>query len=195
MIAHGSNGLELMQFRSGTRLACQVFVVPHAMTRTLPLLALAALFASACVDAPITPAQVSSDGQLHVESALNTPTAQQTRTAAAPQVSGLLAVEHEGPVEDLSAFPAETSEVHLHIRADGLTESRPVTFVWTYQPTEGDPVRDETAGLLEPHATLQLAASRQIDPEMMGTWSVAVYGVAAMGPAPLLFERSFTVGA
>lgn len=165
------------------------------MTRTPALLALAALFASACVDAPITPAQVSSDGQLHVESAMSTPSAQQTRTAETLQVSGLLAVEHEGPVEDLSVFSAETTEVHLHIRADKLTESRPVTFVWTYVPSEGEPVRDETAGLLEPHATLQLAASRQIDPEMMGAWTVEVYGVAAMGPAPLLFERSFTVGA
>ena len=83
--------------------------------------------------------------------------------------------------------------IHLHLRADDLTEPRPITFVWIH----GDD-RRETMGFLQPSETISLAASlplaRLATPvpalaeqpfiPVAGAWKVEVYSAET-----LVFER------
>ena len=186
------------------------------MVRT-PLIAAAALalFSTvACADAPITAADLQADGQLrqrsssqqsvHASSDTNRPKAQRAEHL---QVTGLLAAQAEGPLEDANRFSVEGEAIYLHLRADDLSEPRPVTFVWIH----GDE-RRETMGFLQPVETIALAASVALDrplqrPEVdepvparnefdpianVGSWTVQVYSTDANGRS-LVFEREFEV--
>jgi len=188
-----------------------------------PLLAAAALalFSTvACADAPITAADLQADGQLrqrtssqqsvHASSETNRPKAQRAEHL---QVTGLLAAQADGPLEDANRFSVEGEAIYLHLRADGLSEPRPVTFVWSH----GDE-RRETMGFLQPVETIALAASvgldrplqrleadleasprgsargqDEFDPlTLVGGWTVQVYSTDANGRS-LVFEREFEV--
>ncbi|HEY8377925.1 MAG TPA: hypothetical protein VIK91_15620, partial [Nannocystis sp.] len=89
---------------------------------------------------------------------------------------------------DAAAFPAEAGAVYLHLRADGLVEPRPVTFVWTYGET-----REEVPGVLAPTTTLALAASHPIGPDQRGRWKVEVFTRDGSEPTKPLFSREFEV--
>lgn len=190
------------------------------MVRT-PLLAAAALAllsTVACADAPITAADLQADGQLrqrsssqqsvHASSNTNRPKAQRAEHL---QVTGLLAAQAEGPLEDANRFSVEGEAIYLHLRADDLSEPRPVTFVWLHGEE-----RRETMGFLQPVETIALAASVPLDrplqrleveeasarqparePEFdpianVGSWTVQVYSTDANGRS-LVFEREFEV--
>ncbi len=165
--------------------------------RTTSLFAVALLaLSAACADAPITAADLQADGQLRAR-----PSAEQNSFAtAAPRVaatlkaehlsvSGLLAAQAEGPLQDSTRFASEVEAIHLHLRADELAEPRPVTFVWIH----GD-LRRETMGFLQPSETLSLAASLPLRTEegepidALGAWKVEVYASDS-----LLFEREFEI--
>lgn len=147
------------------------------------------LLAAGCVDAPITPEHILPDGQLRADFEQAAFAAQPTPAIGrAVQVAAVLAAQANGPLEDAAAFPAETGAVHLHIRADGLVEPRPVTFVWTH----GD-VREEVPGVLAPTTTLALAASHPLVPEERGRWKVEVFTAPGNEPAQQLFVREFEV--
>lgn len=154
--------------------------------------------ATGCVDAPIQPAHLTPDGQLR---AANTPM-EQSALALAPgagvgvahqtivTVTAVLAAQPGGALEDTDIFPHDVGEVHLHLRADGLTETRPVTFVWTHENNH----RDVMSGVLAPSGALTRVSSRSITPEQAGLWRVEVYEEAIPGgPAKLLFAREFRV--
>jgi hypothetical protein len=176
------------------------------------------VFTAACADAPITAADVQADGQLrqqqadsqqsvHAATETNRPKA---RVAERLQVTGLVAAQADGPLEDATRFALDSESIYLHLRADGLTQPRPVTFVWLH----GDQ-RRETMGFLQPSETLSLAASlplarfveegmavalpnqlaEQTEPDPLaqaGVWKVEVYGADPSGPN-LVFEREFEV--
>lgn len=175
---------------------------------------LSGLFTAACADAPITAADLQADGQLreqqadsqqsvHAASETNRPKAQ---VAERLQVTGLVAAQADGPLEDATRFALDSESIYLHLRADGLTQPRPVTFVWLH----GDQ-RRETMGFLQPSETLSLAASlplaryveeamavtppaEQVEPDPLaqtGVWKVEVYG--ADSSRNLVFEREFEV--
>jgi hypothetical protein len=163
--------------------ACQVFDV-----RTL-LAFLSVLSLPACVDAPITEAHMTPDGQLASFGPQSPFAALPSGTQGrAVQVTAVLATQADGPLEDAAMFPAEAGTVHLHLRADSLMEPRPVTFVWTHEGT-----LDEVPGVLAPTPTLKLAASHLLGPDQTGKWEVEVYGFDVAGGRELLFRREFQV--
>ena len=154
---------------------------------------LAALSVVACVDAPITEAHLTPDGQLRTNPEQSSFSARpQVSAGQAVQVAAVLAAQSDGPLEDAAEFTADVGAVHLHLRADSLMESRPVTFVWTHAGT-----REEVSGVLAPTTTLTLAASHPIAPDapdQKGRWEVEVYSAdAAGGAGELLFRREFQV--
>jgi hypothetical protein len=139
-----------------------------------PLIAAALLLVAACTaacaDAPITAADLQADGQLReTSSQQSVHSASESNQAPAQRaehlrVTGLLAVEAEGPLEDATRFALDTEVIYLHLRADELTEPRPVTFVWTHSTGTGDgeervEERRETMGFLQPSQTVSVAAS------------------------------------
>jgi hypothetical protein len=163
--------------------ACQVFDV-----RTL-LALVSALCLPACVDAPITEAHMTPDGQLAALGPQSPFAAQPSGTQGqAVQVAAVLATQADGPLEDAAVFPAEAGAVHLHLRADSLMEPRPVTYVWTHAG-----LRDEVPGVLAPTPTLRLAASHPLGADQRGLWEVEVYGSDPSGGRELLFRREFQV--
>jgi hypothetical protein len=199
--------------------------------RTPGLIAAALLLAgftasAACADAPITAADLQADGQLrkhesssqqsvHAASDTHRPKAQ---LAERLRVTGLVAAQADGPLEDATRFSLETEGIHLHLRADNLTQPRPVTFVWLHGEQ-----RRETMGFLQPSETISLVASLPLaryveegveegfapqlgepDPEqapedgevdplaLAGGWKVEVYSTDATGRS-LVFEREFEI--
>lgn len=152
--------------------------------------ALAALIAG-CADAPITPAHLEENGELRADlqqSLFKTPErAQERQTARSLQLTGVLAGEAEGALEDRTVFDAGPT-VFLHLRADRLEEPRPVRYVWS----RGEQ-REETMGFLMPSPTLALAASRRFADEDAGRWRVEVWALSPFGTDPLVFEREFDV--
>ncbi|NVB37752.1 hypothetical protein G6O69_07900 [Pseudenhygromyxa sp. WMMC2535] len=178
-------------------------------TSLIAVAALGLLSTLACADAPITAADLQADGQLrpssqqsvhHASSEANRPKAQRAERL---RVTGLLAPQSQGALEDSTRFSVEGEAIYLHLRADDLTEPRPVTFVWTH----GDE-RRETMGFLQPAETLAPAASLLLDQPLAregeqdtkdfdplahaGAWSVEVYSTDANGRS-LVFERTFEV--
>lgn len=181
------------------------------------LIAVAALLLSAaCADAPITAADLQADGQLRQTSAQQQQSIHATSEVPRPQraerlgVTGLLAAQADGPLEDAARFSLGSEAVYLHLRADDLSEPRPVTFVWVHGEQ-----RRETMGFLQPAETIALAASFPLarylsgelgglgefagadaDPAdrlvLIGEWQVQVYSADANG-RNLLFERDFEI--
>ncbi len=194
------------------------------MRTTLPAAA-ALVFSVACADAPITAADIQADGQLRPSAA---PQGSQSVLAASEQqpkaqraehlrVTGLLAGQAEGALADATRFSSEGEAIYLHLRADELSEPRPVTFVWThaYVDAAGGIAehRRETMGFLQPTEIIDLAASLPLaryaeaaeqaaklaakgeDVEVIpvaGEWTVEVYSTDANGRS-LVFERDFEV--
>lgn len=188
--------------------------------RFSPLAALALLFTAACADAPITAADIQANGQLRQTVA----TSQQSVHAASEQpkaqraehlrVTGLLATQADGPLEDATRFSLANEAIHLHLRADDLSEPRPVTYVWIHSGESGEH-RRETMGFLQPAETLSLAASlplaryldnefeieglpaAELDGEALGKWASGAWKVEVYSTDPhgrsLLFERDFEV--
>lgn len=184
------------------------------MRNFLIVAALASL--AACADAPITAADLQADGQLrqgassqqsiHAASETNR---QAIQTAEQLRVTGLLAPQAEGALEDATRFSLEAESIYLHLRADDLDEPRPVTFVWTHGEQ-----RRETMGFLQPRETISLAASLPLvefveaaeaaaalaaksedapaPPVLTGAWTVEVYSTDQNGRS-LVFERDFEV--
>lgn len=181
--------------------------------RTTLFAAALLLATAACADAPITAADLQADGSLreqagsqqsvHAASDTNRPKAQ---LAEHLRVTGLLAAQADGPLEDTTRFSLDSESIHLHLRADGLAEPRPVTFVWLH----GDQ-RRETLGFLQPSETISPVASLPLaryvedqdlsqdpagdgpDPAALtGGWKVEVYSTDANGRS-LVFEREFEV--
>lgn len=180
--------------------------------RHSPLAVLALLFTAACADAPITAADIQADGQLRQTASASqsvhsaTDFGPQSQRASHLRVTGLLAAQAEGPLEDATRFSLESEAIYLHLRADDLSEPRPVTFVWTHSGAWGE-IRRETMGFLQPAETISLAASlplvRYLEHEAAdelaedgsvaaGPWKVEVYSADPSGPN-LLFERDFEV--
>jgi hypothetical protein len=191
--------------------------------RTLPALLAAAfiLMSAGCADAPITAADLQDDGQLREQvdqqrvhaasSSIHQPPAR-AQIAEHLRVTGLVAAEADGPLEDATRFSLDSVAIHLHLRADGLDEPRPVTFVWLH----GDQ-RRETLGFLQPSETISPVASLPLaryleegfaaalptlpttppDPaalaaSLAGPWKVEVYSTDANGRS-LVFEREFEI--
>ncbi|MFO7567224.1 MAG: hypothetical protein R6X02_31555 [Enhygromyxa sp.] len=168
-----------------------------------------------CADAPITAADIQADGQLRQTAAASQ---QSVHAASEPErqqaehlrVTGLLATAADGPLEDAARFSLTSEAIYLHLRADGLSEPRPVTFVWTHDGDWGEH-RRETMGFLQPAETISLAASlplaKYADPEAAvelvseavlaepwtatGEWKVEVYSTDT--GRNLVFERVFEV--
>jgi hypothetical protein len=197
----------------------------NGAVRTLHIaaaLAVVGLLGAGCADAPITAADLQDDGQLRVQadqqqsvhaSSSHRPKAQ---LAEHLRVTGLVAAEAQGPLEDATRFSLDSPAIHLHLRADGLDEPRPVTFVWLH----GDQ-RRETMGFLQPSETISPVASLplaryveegfaqpstpasapalseavevELDPAVLaGPWKVEVYSTDANGRS-LVFEREFEI--
>jgi hypothetical protein len=171
----------------------------------LPALGFGLLLATtACADAPITAADLQSNGELlqgtqNVHSTANR--AEPTQRAEYLHVTGLLAAQADGPLEDATRFSAEVEAIHLHLRADDISEPRPVTFVWTH----GELTR-ETLGFLQPAETLSLSASLPLVPSepnqrdaeplpVAGAWKVEVFSTipGLAQSRSLLFEREFEI--
>jgi hypothetical protein len=172
------------------------------------------LLTAGCADAPITAADLQDDGQLREQadrqqsvhaSIVHQPKARPTQVAEHLRVTGLVAAQAEGPLEDATRFSLDSVAIHLHLRADGLDEPRPVTFVWLH----GDQ-RRETLGFLQPSETISPVASLPLarfveegfyadpssalaDPSVLtGPWKVEVYSTDANGRS-LVFEREFEI--
>jgi hypothetical protein len=186
------------------------------------------LMSVGCADAPITAADLQDDGQLreqadrhsvHASSSIHQPPAR-AQVAEHLRVTGLVAAEADGPLEDATRFSLDSEAIHLHLRADGLDEPRPVTFVWLH----GDQ-RRETLGFLQPSETISPVASLplaryleggveggfapaavagpDIEPNpaqlpeslaqsLAGPWKVEVYSTDASGRS-LVFAREFEI--
>ena len=183
------------------------------MRTFLIVAALASL--AACADAPITAADLQADGQLreHTMSSQQSNFAasetSQTQTAEQLRVTGMLAPQAEGALEDATRFSLEAESIYLHLRADGLDQPRPVTYVWTHGEQ-----RRETMGFLQPKETISLAASLPLAdfveaaeeaaalaaksedapeaPILTGSWTVEVYSTSQNGRS-LVFERDFEI--
>lgn len=129
--------------------------------------AAALLLIAACADAPITAADIQADGQLRQSSSQQSVHATsepepKAQRAEHLRVTGLLAGEADGPLEDATRFSVDNEAIYLHLRADDLSEPRPVTFVWTHefeQAGESGEHRRETMGFLQPAETISLSAS------------------------------------
>ncbi len=147
---------------------------------------------SGCVDAPITPDQLESDGMLRSGGRAQAAFSAQERAVVQPvvQVSAVLAAEAEGALEDRSEFSADVTEVHLHLRADGLLAPRPVVYRWTH-----DDVSVLIPGMLAPTGALTLASSSEISPDQVGKWEVEVLTepLAPGEPPQVLVHREFEV--
>lgn len=173
-----------------------------------------AFLLAACADAPITAADLQADGQLreqagsqqsvHAATDVNQPKSQ---VAERLRVTGLVAAQAAGPLEDATRFSLDSESIHLHLRADGLTEPRPVTFVWIHGEQ-----RRETMGFLQPAETispvaslplaryveegfapLEVDAKAEPDPTALtGDWKVEVYSTESTGRS-LVFEREFEI--
>jgi hypothetical protein len=187
--------------------------------RTLLIAAAFILMSAGCADAPITAADLQDDGQLreqqadqqsvHAASSIHRPSAR-AQVAEHLRVTGLVAAEADGPLEDATRFSLDSAAIHLHLRADGLDEPRPVTFVWLH----GDQ-RRETLGFLQPSETISPVASlplaryleegfavpqtAELEPDpaalaasLAGPWKVEVYSTDANGRS-LVFEREFEI--
>ncbi len=99
--------------------------------RYAPLFAIALFSLAACADAPITAADIQGDGQLRerpnreqsvlAASETRRPQPQKAQTLA---VTGVLAAQHEGALEDATRFSTEFEAIHLHLRANEI--ERPV---------------------------------------------------------------------
>lgn len=166
--------------------------------------ALLVLALGACADAPITAADLQSNGELrqgtqHVHALDVTAATQQAQLATHQSVTGVIAAQADGPLEDATRFSDEMPAIHLHLRAEDIAEPRPVIFVWTH----GEQIR-ETLGFLQPSETLRLAASlpleapagaretEQLSPT--GTWTVEVFSAGPTAQShSLLFEREFEI--
>lgn len=120
------------------------------------------LMSAGCADAPITAADLQDDGQLreqadqqsvHASSSIHQPPTR-AQVAEHLRVTGLVAAEADGPLEDATRFSIDSEAIHLHLRADGLDEPRPVTFVWLHGEQ-----RRETMGFLQPSETISPVAS------------------------------------
>lgn len=181
------------------------------------------LMSVGCADAPITADDLQDDGQLREQvdqqralasSSIHHSPAR-AQIAEHLRVTGLVAAEAEGPLEDATRFSLDSVAIHLHLRADGLDEPRPVTFVWLH----GDQ-RRETLGFLQPSETISPVASLplaryveegfspvsstgtaatvgnpEIEPNpaaLAGPWKVEVYSTDANGRS-LVFEREFEI--
>jgi hypothetical protein len=185
------------------------------------------LLSVGCADAPITADDLQDDGQLREQvdqqralasSSIHHSPAQ-AQIAEHLRVTGLVAAEADGPLEDATRFSLDSVAIHLHLRADGLDEPRPVTFVWLH----GDQ-RRETLGFLQPSETISPVASLPLaryveegfspvsstgaaatvaspenepDPaalaaSLAGPWKVEVYSTDANGRS-LVFEREFEI--
>jgi hypothetical protein len=157
---------------------------------------LVALCVGGCVDAPITQDQLEANGELKGgpaplanlgQVAFATHARPMAQTAA--RMSAVLAAQPSGPLQDASAFTTDVGMVHLHLRADGLAEARPVTARWTHAG-----VAVAFPAELSPSGALSLTSSMPILPDQAGKWRVEVLAAAnADGDAPLLFEREFEV--
>jgi hypothetical protein len=146
---------------------------------------------NACVDAPITPDQLEPNGELRAASlgqvAFSTHSRPSPQTAA--RVSAVLAAQPSGPLQDAGVFGGDVGMVHLHLRADGLSDDRPVTVRWTH-----DGVALALPAELSQTGAMSLASSIPITPERTGKWRVEVLGIPADGTEPpVLFEREFEV--
>lgn len=147
-----------------------------------------------CVDAPITADQLEADGRLRSGGAKHEQAAfsadERGELQAVVQVSAVLAAQAEGALEDRNEFPAEVGTVHLHLRADGLLEPRPVVYRWTH-----DDLSVMVPGMLAPSDSLSLGTSFDIDPELAGHWEVEVLSRPEHpGDEPrVLFQREFEV--
>ncbi len=160
------------------------------MRKPLLIIALSGLL-SACVDAPLQPAHLAADGQLHglmpMEHAI--PASASTTPRRVVSFNAVVAAQKQGALEDAVVFPHEIGEVHLHVRADGLDSVRPVTFVWIH-----DDVREEQEGVLAPASALARVASRKIAADQTGWWRVEVYAEPdEAGTRELLVKREFQV--
>jgi hypothetical protein len=168
----------------------------QAPVRISPLAVIALVLTAACADAPITAADIQADGQLRSHSLSHAASvdAPKTQRAEHLRVTGLLAAQADGPLEDATRFSLDSESIYLHLRADDLSEPRPVTFVWIH----GDH-RRETMGFLQPSETISLAASLPLLPTesptdtadewvATGAWKVEVYSTD-----DLVFEREFEV--
>ncbi len=183
------------------------------------LIAAAALtLIAACADAPITAADIQADGQLrqvNSQQSVHATSEQAPKAQRAEhlRVTGLLANQADGPLEDATRFSTDGEAIYLHLRADDLSEPRPVTFVWTHNGEWGEH-RRETMGFLQPAETISLAASLPlaryveaeaelvVDPETgalpegavltAGEWKLEVFSTDASGRS-LVFERDFEV--
>jgi hypothetical protein len=167
----------------------------QAPVRISPFAVIALVLTAACADAPITAADIQADGQLRSHSLSHAASVDGPKTQRAEhlRVTGLLAAQAEGPLEDATRFSLDSESIYLHLRADDLSEPRPVTFVWIH----GDH-RRETMGFLQPSETISLAASLPLLPSdprdpaddwvATGEWKVEVYSTD-----DLVFERKFEV--
>lgn len=145
------------------------------------------------MDAPITSDQLEADGRLrvggsHHQAAFEAEERDQTR--AVIQVSAVLAAQADGPLEDRNEFSGDVGSVHLHLRADGLLEPRPVVYRWTH-----DDLSVLVPGILAPSDSLSLGTSLDIDPELTGHWQVEVLSRPEQPDEPprVLFHREFEV--
>lgn len=170
------------------------------------LAAFLVLALGACADAPITAADLQSNGELrqgtqHVHAVDATAA---TQHATHQSVTGVIAAQADGPLEDATRFSDATPAIHLHLRAEDIAEPRPVIFVWTHVTGEPDEQVRETLGFLQPSETLRLAASLPLElppaardseqVSMTGTWKVEVFSAGATPQSrSLLFEREFEV--
>src|SRR5690606_3897217 len=104
-----------------------------ALRPFLLLLTLLEPLVGICAD-PLTPAHLEADGQLHAVPMEQGAFAArpQEQSQAAIQMTAVLATQAEGPLADAATFPADVGAVFLHLRADRLATTRPVTFVWTH---------------------------------------------------------------
>jgi hypothetical protein len=184
--------------------------------RIPPIAVTALLLTAACADAPITAADIQADGQLRQtatasQQSVHAATEPKAQRAEHLRVTGLLATAADGPLEDAARFSLDSEAIYLHLRADGLGEPRPVTFVWTHVGSWGEH-RRETMGFLQPAQTIELAASlplaKYADPEVAvdlvgevsipeawaasGEWKIEVYTADTNGRS-LVFERDFEV--
>jgi hypothetical protein len=164
------------------------------------ILFMGAVLVIGCVDAPITPDQLQSDGTLrplgHAQAAFSATERQEVQQAV--QVSAVLASQADGPLKDRNEFDADVGTIYLHVRADGLLQPRAVLYRWTH----GDLTVLEP-GALAPTDAMSLGTSFEIDPELHGHWEVEVLAesgaaaAAAKGEEPepprVLFHREFEV--
>ncbi|MEE9382793.1 MAG: hypothetical protein V3V08_05200 [Nannocystaceae bacterium] len=160
----------------------------------LPVL-LAVFLPGACVDAPITSAHLSADGQLRAsmtQHAFDSDSAGNRLAARTLGLTAVLAPEANGALEDATVFRTRAHDpeaaVNLHLRADHLDAPRAVRFVWSHGEQ-----RRERIDFLTPSDTLILAASLPLRDAVPGEWAVEVSTVSAQGPGVVLYRREFEV--